>query len=107
MPKRKSRVKTRRYNNWEIAAFCSFGVTALYIVAAIGAERLFTISLPGEFMLFPAAGFTFLGTTGALKKGEFFMEFGDCSREKAPISFWSSVIFGYLFTLILVVLFFL
>jgi hypothetical protein len=98
--------KKNRYNKWEIAAFISICSAALYIVAALIAKRKFAIDLPGEFLFLFAAGFSLFGTTGALVKGEFFMQFNSCTREREPISFWTSVVFGYVFTICIIIFFF-
>ena len=96
------RKKDKRYNAWEIASFVSFGSAALYIFVCVILDKKFSIELPGEYMLLPAAGFAALDTTGALMKGEFFIQHGTCTRSQAPVAFWFSVLMGYLIAIALI-----
>jgi hypothetical protein len=95
-----------RYNRWEVASFVSFGCAAVYLIIALILHHRSTLEIRPEFMLLPATGFVAFGTTGAMKRGAFHIEFSECSRLRTPISFWFSVIFGYLFSAALLTLFF-
>jgi hypothetical protein len=90
--------KKNKYNRWEIAAFVSFGAAVGYVVAALVVQRCTAASLPGELLLLPCALFIACGTTGAIKKGEFFVQHGHCTRAENPIAFWAVETIGYLFS---------
>ena len=90
-------LKTNHYNPWEIASFVAFGSTVAYFIITLILQKNSPAEVRLEFMLLPAAAFVAFGTTAAMKKGGFFMRFGECSRIRTPISFWFSVTFGYAF----------
>lgn len=97
--------KKKSYNRWEIACFVSFGAAAAYFLTALCLDQYSSAEIRPEFMLFPAAGFVAFGTTSAMRKGEFFIQFGECSRTRTPTSFWLSVTLGYAFSVALLMFF--
>jgi len=52
--------------------------------------------IPGHWILLGVSMFITFATTGALKEGRVFGRFYDCSKRKAPVSFWLQIAFGYL-----------
>jgi hypothetical protein len=67
------------------------------MLTAIFIQETKDIIMPGHWFLLGASLFLALITTGALKEGRFFGRFYECTKEKAPISFWVQAICGYLF----------
>jgi hypothetical protein len=63
------------------------------------------VTLPIYWILLGASMVVMLWTTGALKNGEFFGEFYECTRAKTPVSFWANVVMGYAFAAALIGLF--
>jgi hypothetical protein len=80
----------------DYAAFGAIACAAITcIVAIITKKSHFASSMaPGLFLVF-ASLFVFFGTTAAVKKGQFFASFYDCSREHSPVSFWITAVFCY------------
>jgi len=89
--------KTKSYDLWTKLGLIFFAAIALYMALAIYFEKSRGIALPMSWLLLGAGLFTATMTTGGVKEGRFYAQFYDCSKSRAPVSFWATAILGYAF----------
>lgn len=95
----KTRSKKRKLNNWFYAAFSAAAIPFISLpVLKIMEGDADMSSMAATIIFTSAAGFAGFGTTGAIKNGQFFMEFYTADKHASRISFWSCAVFGYIIT---------
>jgi hypothetical protein len=95
-------MKNRKAKVLQYLAFASLAPAVCGILHGIIVNN--TSKAAGVLFVLSAGMFVIFGTSSALAEGEFFAQHYECTREKAPISFWTSVVTGYVFGVSLLVL---